>query len=411
MRILMTLRQLITRGGSEMFTIEVATELSRRGHEVAVYCPRIGEWAHILFSSGVWVKERLSELPWTPDIIHGQHHLQAITALSYFETVPAIYYCHGIYPWVEQVPLHPRIRTYVMMCQWMVPPVRTAFGIPSNRIIAIPNFVDTRRFSHVRPPAERLRSAVLFGNHTFPADELQRLEGACSRAGLSLDKIGHAHGNPQPRPEFFLPRYDLVFAIGKCALEAIACGCAVVTIIPGQAGELVTIENLDNWIHSNFSPRYYSCAAQIDDAWLMQELQKYLRESTAQVTARVRSVCDLGQAVDKLERIYRDTVADFDHRTMKVTAELAPYLERLSSEVDAMWEGQHPGNYLGSRLDALAQKIDRLAATFSQELKANRSLGVRLESALRAIYRRVLPEKIRTPLFRFRLRVLEALLR
>jgi hypothetical protein len=129
------------------------------------------------------------------------------------------------------------------------------------------------------------------------------------------------------------------------------------------------------------------------------------------VTARVRSVCDLGQAVDKLERIYRDTVADFDHRTMKVTAELAPYLERLSSEVDAMWEGQHPGNYLGSRLDVLAQKIDRLAATFSQELKANRSLGVRLESALRAIYRRVLPEKIRTPLFRFRLRVLEALLR
>src|ERR1700704_7076978 len=133
MRILMTLRELIHRGGSEIFTVEVATELSKRGHEVAVFSPRVGDLAKIMYASGVWVKSRLAEIPWVPDVIHGQHHLQAIAALSYFLDVPAIYYCHGVTPWVEQVPSHPRIRNYVMMCQWMVTPVATEFGIPKDR--------------------------------------------------------------------------------------------------------------------------------------------------------------------------------------------------------------------------------------------------------------------------------------
>ena len=288
MRILITVRQLIGRGGSELFTIEVATELSRRGHEVAVYCPRVGDWvgAQIMFSGGVWVKERLNELPWKPDVIHGQHHMQAITALSYFEAVPAIYYCHGIHPWVERVPLNPRIRNYIMTCQWMVVPVSMEFGIPRDRITVIPNFVDTRRFSHVRRPPDRFRRALLFGNHSFPEDEMQPLERACGVAGLSLEKIGFWHLNPQPRPELLLPEYDVVFAIGRCALEAIACGCAVITIIPGQAGELVTKENFDNWVYSNFSPRYYSCADRVNEEWLLKQLQKYSAENAGEVTAR-----------------------------------------------------------------------------------------------------------------------------
>src|SRR5260370_19650185 len=122
MRILMTQRELIHRAGSELFTIEVAAELGKRGHQVAVFCPRFGppDLQNIMYSAGVWIRSRLSEIPWVPDIIHGQHHLQAIAAIGYFLKVPAIYYWHGFFPWVEQPPLHPRIRTYVMMCQWMV---------------------------------------------------------------------------------------------------------------------------------------------------------------------------------------------------------------------------------------------------------------------------------------------------
>lgn len=275
MRILMTQRQLIHRAGSEMFTLEVAAELSRRGHKVAIFCPRTGELAKLAFAAGAVVKSALADLPWVPDIIHGQHHLQTVAALSFFANVPAIYYCHGVMPWVEQVPLHRRIRKYVMMCGWMVTPLATEFGIPPERVTAIPNFVDVRRFSEVRRPPPRPQRALLFGNSPLPANELSRLESACHVAGIFLTKVGEGYGNPQPRPEIVLPDYDLVFAVGKCAIEALACGCAVVPIIPGLAGQLVDLQNFDQWIFSNFSPRYYTSATQISVERLQRQLGKY----------------------------------------------------------------------------------------------------------------------------------------
>jgi hypothetical protein len=81
----MTQRELRHRGGSEMFSIEVAVELSRRGNDVAVYSPRFGDLAKFMLAGGVWVKSRLSDLPWVPEVIHGQHHLQAVAAMTRFE--------------------------------------------------------------------------------------------------------------------------------------------------------------------------------------------------------------------------------------------------------------------------------------------------------------------------------------
>ena len=77
MKVLMTQRALVNWAGTEMFTIEVANELAKRGHDVAVFSPRVGFPASLMIPSGVWVKSRLNELPWPPDVIHGQHHLQA----------------------------------------------------------------------------------------------------------------------------------------------------------------------------------------------------------------------------------------------------------------------------------------------------------------------------------------------
>lgn len=325
-----------------MFTIEVARELSRRGNEVAVFCPHIGEPAELMYSGGVQVKNRLVDVPWRPDIIHGQHHLQAMAALSYFADVPAIYYCHGISPWVERVPIHPRIRTYVMMCEWMITPIKTEFDIPGDRIAAIANFVNTKRFSRVRTPPDRLRRAALFGNVGFGQEEQRRLQQACLENGMSLEKIGAEYGNPQPRPEILLPEYDLVFAIGKCALEALASGCAVIPLIPGQAGQLVNAESLDGWIYSNFSPRYYTSASTIGTDWLAAEINAYSPGRLSEVTARVRRDCDLTGAVDSLEKIYAGVIKNYEGTKPDLSREFGPYLEKLSLEVDAMWEGRFP---------------------------------------------------------------------
>jgi hypothetical protein len=366
LRILITQRELIHWGGSQMFTIEVAKELSNRGHEVAVFCPRPGDLAKIIFPSGVWVKSRLSEVPWEPDIIHGQHHLQAIAALSYFVNTPAVYYCHGVRPWVEQVPQHPRIRNYVMMCEWMVSPTAMEFGVPRNRMTVIPNFVNMNRFSLVRSPPDRPRRGLLFGNKGFSEAELMRLERACSEHDISLDKVGYPYGNPQERPEAFLPDYDLVFAIGRCAVEAIACGCAVIPIVPGQAGQLITLENFRDWVFSNFSPVYGTGATQIDGDWLRGELAKYSPEITSKVSTKLRKEHDLRGAITKLETIYQTAIDDYKNSKDPIAAEFAPYLEKMSLEVDTMWERET------STKRREAQQEERIEQ-LSQQLRSIRS--------------------------------------
>lgn len=346
-----------------MFTIELVRALRERGHEVVVFCPQPGDLANIIYPSGAAVKSRLADIPWQPDIIHGQHHLPTVAALSHFPQVPAIYYCHGWYPWVEKVPVHPRIRQYVMMCGWLVAPVATALDIPKDRITAIPNFVNTKRFSEVRCPPARPRRALLFGKSGLSADESLRLESACLEAGMSLDKIGYEYGNPQERPEAFLQDYDLVFAIGRCAMEAIACGCAVITIVSKQGGELVTPDNFDARIFSNFSPIYGDSAVQIHAEWLESELEKYSPDGTAKVTARLREEHNAHGTVDKIEGIYARAVDDYQMSPNDSAREFAPYLEWLSLEVDRMWEERLQAQQHRQRSEQLESELSAIRST------------------------------------------------
>jgi hypothetical protein len=346
----MTQRALINWAGTEMLTIEVANELVKRGHNVAVFSPRVGFPANVMIPSGVWVKSRLSELPWAPDVIHGHHHLQAMAALSYFADTAAIYYSHGITPWPEQVPVHPRIRKYVVMCEAMVPSLKTVEGIASDRITVIPNFVNTRRFSEVRKPPARPVKALLYGGSGLTLDELLMLERACTGQDISLEKIGYAYGNPRERPEAFLQEFDLVFAIGRCALEAMACGCAVIPIVPGQAGNLLTSANFDDYAFSNLSPRYFTSGRQIRADWLVAELEAYSPESITEVTHHVRSTRTLAGAVDRIEQAYRDAVGDQKLAPAHQKNEFAPYLEKLSSTVDINQDNQRDIDWLRAEL-------------------------------------------------------------
>jgi len=366
MRILLVQRELISRCGSELFTIEVSRELSARGHEVTIYSPRVGDITKMVYGHGVQVKTRLSDIPWEPELIHGHHHLHTIAAMAHFENTPAIYFCHGPKPWVENSPVHPRIQSYLVNCPWMAVRIEAEFGIEKERISIIPNFVNLTRFSEVRKPPDQPRRALLFHGAGFSDAELRELDRACRRADLSLDKIGGAFGNPQPRPEVFLIEYDLVFAIGKCALEAMSCGCAVMTILPGLAGSLVDSGNFAQWAHSNFSPRYFTSGRQISTDWLTEELKHYAPNKILEVSAKVRREHDLGGAVTALEAIYDHAIASFVETPHTRKAEFSVYLERLAQEADDLWS---QNSSLSKRVEALRRQKKE------SERAANQTLG------------------------------------
>ena len=107
MRILFTNAGLRNHAGTELWVRDVALALQRRSHEVAAYSTVLGEVADELRDGGVVVVDRLEALPWEPEIIHGHHHAETMTALVHFGGVPAIYVCHGVAPWQEAPPSAP----------------------------------------------------------------------------------------------------------------------------------------------------------------------------------------------------------------------------------------------------------------------------------------------------------------
>lgn len=341
MKLLITQRDLIALGGSELFTIEMAMAMRARGHEVRVYAPGGGEGMLRLQSIGIHVHQHMDDLPWVPDLIHGQHHLQTMTALTRFPETGAVSHMHGGIPWVEQPPRHGNIRRHIVTCAAMAQGMETYYGIPPSRVRIVPNYVDLDRFQRVRQPRSRPERALVFGNHRYPGDQLRMLADACSEAGIRLDSTGAHLGERTLCPESMLADYDLVFAIGRCALEALASGCAVIPVCPGFAGSLVTTDNLPRMIGANFSPRRYSPEAALTPDWLRSQIAACQPDETAAVTAIVRRECGMTAAMDQLESIHREAAAEHAAGPALPPAEfigdLYGYLAWIGPETDKLW--------------------------------------------------------------------------
>ena len=70
--------------GSELYIRDLAIELIKRGYKPIVYSPRLGKLAEAFQSKSIPVVSDLNSIRVMPDIIHGQHHLETMTALSRF---------------------------------------------------------------------------------------------------------------------------------------------------------------------------------------------------------------------------------------------------------------------------------------------------------------------------------------
>ena len=78
---------------------DVAIALLRRGLKPIAYSTMMGDVADELRGATVPVIDRLDALATPPDLIHGHHHLETMTAVLRFPGIPAIYFCHGWLPW------------------------------------------------------------------------------------------------------------------------------------------------------------------------------------------------------------------------------------------------------------------------------------------------------------------------
>lgn len=330
MRVLITGQALNTRGGVQSFVRTLARGLERLGHSVMTYGGNLVERERLLETDVVPVATDLEHLPLLPDLIHAQHHLDAMTALGSLPTVPAIYHTHGA-TWRGCVPKHPRIYRYLAMSRTLAYRVSVESNIDPADIDVFLNSVELGRFPAPRslPPVP---ATALFYNSRHAADSstVEAIRAATARMQMTLDCVGFHFDGETASPERLLPKYDVVFAAGLSAIEAIVCGCAVVVLGRTSCGPLVQPDNYEHFRLVNFSIAVNSPPPSADR--IEAELRQYSAERCREVTSRLRADADIDVALPRLVRIYEDVVARHRAAVSDPSAEnmaMARYLRRL----------------------------------------------------------------------------------
>jgi len=296
LRILLTNNHLVQPGGSETWTLTVATELVRRGHEAVVFAPESGPFAET-FPCPVVDAETLAGLG-TFDLALVNHNSTFSAARAVAPTL--IMTCHGTYPPLEQ-PV-PRADAYVAISE----EVQSHMGDMGYPATVIRNPIDCSVFaptSPIRPSIERVLSLC----QGEPANQL--LAQVCERQDWSLRTI--ANEKRELGIERLLNDADLVVGLGRSAMEAMACGRAVLVLdsrsyTPYAMDGLVTPDNVWSLLRCNMSGRRLCLEATVDtveaqlagyDAALGEFGHEFAR-ATFDVNQQVDAYLELAQGIE-----------------------------------------------------------------------------------------------------------------
>src|SRR5215470_12470764 len=165
MKILIANATLATRTGTETYVRDLVLGLLGRGHEPLVYAPQLGEIACELQSAKVTVVHDLRNVSTTPDVIHGNHNTELITALLHFPDVPAVFFCHSATDGNAEPPEHPRIIAYVAVDDACRDRLTVEHGIPPDRVRVSLHGVDQERFKPRPPLPQKPKRALVFSNN------------------------------------------------------------------------------------------------------------------------------------------------------------------------------------------------------------------------------------------------------
>jgi hypothetical protein len=310
MKILITHAGFVAYSGTEIVTRDLAAALLRAGHETVIYSPRLGQIADEARRLGVNVTDDLFSLADAPDIVHGHHHQPVMEALLRFPETPAIYLCHDGTHLLDTPCAFPRIQKYLAVDERCRARVELALGATAGNVEIIPNAVDTDRFQPRMPLPRRPRKALLFSNYANSRTHLPTVRRACSKAGIELDVVGRGMGTASDHPETILPKYDLVFAKARCALEAMAVGNAVVLCDYAGVGPYVSEAHFDAMRRKNFG--YALLTEPLSADALLNQIARYDAADAAVLSARVRAEASLSKAVMRWESIYLEVLSNFD---------------------------------------------------------------------------------------------------
>lgn len=346
MRILLTSADLNLRGGAQLFASDLARKLLQWGHEPIAHSPRLGTVSEEMQKRTIAVTSDLRTMTVPPDIIIANYHLGAMTALHRFPGTPAIFVCHGPGALVAKAP---RIRRYVAVDESCRAHLLYECGIDERSVELILTAVDLSRFTARTSLPAKPGRALLFGNEFAGDGPWRAIQTACREEGISLDIAGLGAGRSEAEPETLLPKYDLVFARARSALEAMASGAAVILAGPEHMATMVTAENVDRYRPLNFGRR--ALMTPIDAASVRREIARYDAAGAGAVCRTIRETASLDLAAAQFVRLAEEVIEE--HRAAPVElateyAATAQYLAELETHQALL------------RVQRLRERVERL---------------------------------------------------
>jgi hypothetical protein len=274
--------------GTEMFLFDLCAQLVRLGHSCAVYTTRHGALVDRFFAIGVPVIDDLGRVPWVPDVLHCQHSMETLRAISSFPSVPALYLCHDATAWYDKCPPFPSVQRCLAVDTYVRQRASRDVGLPENAIGLAFNAVDERRFTLVNTfdYGSKPRKALLFHSNLTGEEFKLAIQRACAHFGIELEEAGHGGKKLFAHPEEELPRYDLVFAKGRCAIEALASGCSVILAGGEGLGPLITPANFHALRAANFGRSLLR--AEHAQEYLIDQIRQIQSQQALDVTKLVR---------------------------------------------------------------------------------------------------------------------------
>jgi hypothetical protein len=346
------------RTGPEIVTRDIALRLLRGGHFPIVYTRALGPLADELRSAGVPVVDEIGAIVEVPDVIHGHHNAPLAVAVARFPDVPALFVCHDFNAWHDSPPHLPSIRRYVAVDRGVVERFSAESGIAANRVTTMLDAVDLERYPRrLRAMPERPIRALAYVKHT---SHVEAIAAACAARGIRLVVAGTAAGKQLDAPEDILPFYDLVFASGLGALEAMASGCAVIVCDARGLAGFVTPAAFERWRPFNFGVR--TLTRRVTERALTAEIDAYDPADAAAVTTIVRRSAGLDGLVLRYVALYRECIAEAAAGRDRGGDDLALayHLQTWGPRVGPGWPWMTERAHLLSELDVALGRPPRL---------------------------------------------------
>ncbi|CAJ1792254.1 hypothetical protein KOPIIPEJ_00752 [Aeromonas dhakensis] len=349
MNILMALSQLEVTG-AEVYATTVGNELTRRGHQVfyvsdTLTKPTLGQVFKLRFNKRS-ILRRFWHVFYLVYLIK-KHHIQLVHAHSRasgwssyvackLTGTPMITTVHGRQPvHASRKAFHALGFRAVAVCEDIASQIIDNLGVDPAIVQVLRNGIETDKFQPVPAPDNAKPVIAIIGRLSGPKgelcyrllDEVLDLD-ACQVKVVSGSQLPERFVRFRDRVDFvgyvedvpaLMAQCDLVIGAGRVAMEALLCGRPAFAIGEAKAIGLVTGQNLDEALASNFGdigPRDLA----IDFAALQTQIAPALASGSVSDVIRQRIQAEYGLAgvVSGLESIYQDAVVETLRREMPV---------------------------------------------------------------------------------------------